>query len=682
MIGRTASCLSVVLGLVFVVPAARVSAQASFVDQDRGMDVHLFRPAVDSKGYISVNGTSILGDRDYSFGLVLDMGLGIFPIRAFEYDPGRTPQAANDDRNKRLVGAAVTGTLHFNYGLANAVVVGMQLPIMIVNGPNTIIPGVFNDRASPSGIDSQGLGNITLHSKWRILRSEAAPIGLAAIVHLELPTGDAAQFRGEPGWALWPVIAADWVPVPMFRLGLNVGYRWNSGRSPDLPWKGRISAVSNPANRASALLFPDLCQTTDGGSLTNAVCPGNVSGGTPIRYDDLLTFGVGASLRIAKAAELVGEFYGAQVVRSFGDKGGLGGEAIGGLKIYVEENSYLLLAGGAGVIQGINSADVRAVLGFIFEPSIGDRDGDGYKDDVDQCPDDPEDFDHFQDEDGCPEPDNDRDGILDIDDECPLVPEDHDGDADEDGCPEGTIGDRDGDGILDNVDQCPDDPEDRDGFEDEDGCPDPDNDKDGILDVDDLCPNDPEDKDNFEDQDGCPDPDNDRDRILDRDDSCPNDPETYNGYQDEDGCPDKGSVIIEENEIIILEKIYFATDSAEILPKSFPIVDAVAATMIGNPQITLVEIQGHADERGTDEYNIRLTSDRAASVRQALIQRGVDSNHLRSAGYGERCAVDPAHNAVAWEKNRRVEFKIIRTDAGPTGVEVACPAGKELIPSD
>jgi flagellar motor protein MotB len=69
-------------------------------------------------------------------------------------------------------------------------------------------------------------------------------------------------------------------------------------------------------------------------------------------------------------------------------------------------------------------------------------------------------------------------------------------------------------------------------------------------------------------------------------------------------------------------------------------------------------------------------------VRQALIQRGVDAKRLRSAGYGERCPVDPAHNAPAWEKNRRVEFKIIRTEAGPTGVEVACPAAKDLIPSE
>jgi outer membrane protein OmpA-like peptidoglycan-associated protein len=386
------------------------------------------------------------------------------------------------------------------------------------------------------------------------------------------------------------------------------------------------------------------------------------------------------AFRFIPRVDLIAEAYGADIVTEIGRKGSLGMEAIGGLKVFVEKNSFLMLGGGVGLTSNVNSADYRGVLAFVFEPSIGDRDNDGYKDDVDKCPDNPEDFDGFEDEDGCPDPDNDRDGIPDVADECPLVPEDHDGDADEDGCPEGIIGDRDGDGILDNVDKCPDDPEDRDGFQDEDGCPDPDNDKDGIPDVRDMCPNDPEDKDGFQDEDGCPDLDNDNDRIPDVDDKCPNDPETYNGFEDEDGCPDRGNVVIEENQIIILEKIYFATNSAEILAKSFPIVDAVAATMIGNPQITFVEIQGHADERATDQYNIDLTRDRAASVLQALVERGVAANRLRSAGYGERCPIDPRHNETAWEKNRRVEFKILATDAGPTGVEVTCQAAKDLIP--
>jgi outer membrane protein OmpA-like peptidoglycan-associated protein len=676
---------SVVLSSLLPLPAD--AQTASLIGG--GMDAHLFRPAVDSKGYISTNGTSVLGAGDYSFGLVMDMGFRIMPFDGFAYDKtAAVTYNANGvgtsgfERKTHLIDQAITGTLHFNYGIANTAVVGLQVPIMVIGGPNMVVPGVYNDSTDPTGLDTQGFGNITLHGKVRLVRYEESKIGVAGILHLELPTGNSKQFRGEPGFAAWPVLAFDWVPVPIFRMGLNVGYRFNSGTGATLPFRGQTRPLNmTPAAGASQLLFPaDTCQ--GGTNVSNATCAGNVTGGNKVKYDDLITGGLAASLRFARSAELVAEAYAGQIARSIGDKGTLGIETIGGLKIYVEDNSYLLLAGGAAPSVSVNSADIRAVIGFIFEPSIGDRDGDGYKDDVDQCPDQPEDFDHFQDEDGCPEPDNDRDGILDVDDECPLVPEDHDGDADEDGCPEGTMGDRDGDGILDNVDKCPDDPEDRDGFQDEDGCPDPDNDNDGILDVDDLCPNNPEDKDNFEDQDGCPDPDNDKDRILDVNDACPNDPETYNGFQDEDGCPDRGNVIIEENEIIILEKIYFATDSAQILERSFPIVDAVGATLIGNPQITLVEVQGHADERGADDYNLRLTADRAASVVQALGQRGVDLKRLRSAGYGERCPVDGRHNAEAWDKNRRVEFKIIKTDSGPTGVEVACPAGRDLVPKD
>ena len=102
---------------------------------------------------------------------------------------------------------------------------------------------------------------------------------------------------------------------------------------------------------------------------------------------------------------------------------------------------------------------------------------------------------------GAPD-DSDHDGIADDVDKCPNEPEDKDGFQDADGCPDP---DNDGDGILDAADKCPNDAEDFDGFQDEDGCPDPDNDKDGIPDVKDKCPNDPETKNGLEDEDGCPD---------------------------------------------------------------------------------------------------------------------------------------------------------------------------------
>ncbi|MBN8611996.1 MAG: OmpA family protein [Deltaproteobacteria bacterium] len=650
-------------------------------DVGLGMDLQLFRPAMDSKGYLSVNGTDILGHLDFSFGLIVNGGFGLVPFTGFHND---STVAAADIEGQRcpsgiLCGRAVdyvfTGILHANLGLANILEVGLQIPIGFSSGPNLTIPGILNDYDSTragQGIGYQGFGNLIVHSKLRILRAERnGGFGLGVGLQVEFPTGNAQRFVGDNTIGLWPMVLGEYRVDRYVRFGLQVGARLFFGDTPTIPVGGRTELAAGVGN------------TVCGRDMMNGMTQCSTTGGSNVSYGPYLTYGLGAGFRLGDSPlELTAEIYGGSIFQSIGQTGGNSLEAMGGLKIFVERNSYLVLSGGGAIpISGLLSADVRGMVGFIFEPSIGDRDGDGYRDDTDQCPDEPEDFDNFGDEDGCPDPDNDRDGILDVDDECPMVPEDRDGDSDEDGCPEGNEGDRDGDGILDADDQCPDDPEDRDGFQDEDGCPDPDNDQDGILDVDDLCPNDPEDRDGFQDEDGCPDPDNDADRILDRDDSCPNDPETYNGTEDEDGCPDRGSVIVTDEGIIILEKIYFETDSAVIMERSYPIVDAVATTLINNPQIQYIEIQGHADERSSDEYNIRLTTDRAAAVLEALVQRGVARDRMRSGGYGERCPLDPRHTPEAWEQNRRVEFKILRTTDGPTGVEVACPAGRDLVPS-
>jgi len=103
------------------------------------------------------------------------------------------------------------------------------------------------------------------------------------------------------------------------------------------------------------------------------------------------------------------------------------------------------------------------------EEGSGDLDHDGFPDAEDACPGDPEDFDGFEDYDGCPDLDNDGDGILDLDDYCPDQPEDVDGFEDADGCPDP---DNDGDGILDEADRCPGEAETANGYQDEDGCPD------------------------------------------------------------------------------------------------------------------------------------------------------------------------------------------------------------------
>jgi OmpA-OmpF porin, OOP family len=608
----------------------------------KGFDTHLFRPALDSKGFFSTNGTDIIGKNDVSFGLVIDYGRSIL----------RVPDRGQD--SSALVGHSFQGTFSFNYGIANVLVAGITFPVNLMSGEQQVNQAGLPTQLPPPGqlqwnttqLDSQAPGFIALHAKARVLRVERG-FGLAVSAQLGVPISDAPRNAGaDPGVWAWPQVIAEkrFGSSGQFKVGLNAGFRWHAPSDTMLDLKdGRF------------------------------------------RDGQRVTYGLGLAYRVLEPVDLVADTYATYLV---GDKGAASAikpsnEVTGGLKIFVERNSYLMLGAGPRYTSGFEAADFRAFVGFIFEPSIGDRDGDGLKDDVDKCPDEPEDFDGFQDEDGCPDPDNDNDGILDKDDRCPNEPEDRDGDQDEDGCPEGSDGDRDGDGIPDSKDKCPDDPEDKDGFQDADGCPDPDNDKDGIPDKKDLCPNDPEDKDGFEDADGCPDPDNDKDGIPDVQDKCPNEPETYNGYQDEDGCPDKGDVIIEDKNIVILKKIKFKTASAEILPESNEILDAVATTVIHHPEFTLIEVAGHADERSDDAYNLRLTQDRVNSVMNALIARRVNRSVLRAKGYGEYCPDDPGHNEEAWEKNRRVEFKIVKTNTGPTGVELGCEtASKKGVKPD
>ena len=554
-----------------------------------GMDTHLFRPAMDSKGFFTVNGTEVLGANQTSFGLIIDYGNDLLRVS----DKGQS--------SPQLINHSFTGTFQFNYGLFNRVVVGVDLPVGLVVGDqqadgagNATSPGMW----STATTNSQTLDYLGAHAKWRITRL-TDPVGLALGVQIGgSPTSAPHNAGADPGFFYWPQLMAEkqlgtggW-----FKLGANGGYRGHTGR-------GTVLDLRNG-------LFDD---------------------------GDLFTYGGAISFRVLDSLELIGETYGTYLLKSDAATGVKpSNEVVGGLKLYVEKNSYFTLGAGPRYTNGFEAANVRAFLGFVFEPSIGDRDGDGIPDDLDKCPDEPEDKDGFQDDDGCPDPDNDNDGIPDIDDRCPNEP----GVAENQGCPRIPVdGDRDGDGIPDSRDKCPDVPEDRDGFEDEDGCPDPDNDKDGIPDV---------------------------------VDKCPNEPETFNGFEDEDGCPDKGKVIIQDNNIIILDKIKFKTGSAEILPESDSILDAVATTIEHHPEFVLMEIAGHADERATDKFNLSLTQRRVDSVRAAILKRGVPANKVRSKGYGEYCPEDPEHNEEAWEKNRRVEFKIVKTTDGPTGVELGC----------
>lgn len=289
------------------------------------------------------------------------------------------------------------------------------------------------------------------------------------------------------------------------------------------------------------------------------------------------------------------------------------------------ENHLQIAEPNAHAAYDLSPPERCAERGFVLAPKPGDRDGDGYLDPDDKCPDEPETWNGFQDEDGCPDdPDTD------------------------------------GDGIPDSKDQCVLEPEDKDSYLDEDGCPEVDNDLDGILDTADKCPNEPEDPDGYEDGDGCPEPDNDKDTVVDLEDQCPNEPGEPGG--DRPGCPRKPSlVVVTEKEIKITQQIHFEFDKDVIRKESYPILDAIVEVLQKNPKIA-IEVQGHTDNKGKPAYNLKLSDRRAASVKKYLVAHGIDASRLQSKGYGMTRPLVPNDSEQNRALNRRVQF--IRTEGG------------------
>jgi outer membrane protein OmpA-like peptidoglycan-associated protein len=137
--------------------------------------------------------------------------------------------------------------------------------------------------------------------------------------------------------------------------------------------------------------------------------------------------------------------------------------------------------------------------------------------------------------------------------------------------------------------------------------------------------------------------------------------------------------------------IGFAPRSAEILEESQPSIVEMAKALAQHPEVSLLQVQGHADERGADVRNIELTQRRAAAVVDALVQHGVQRARLHSVGFGARCPVDSAcrdaasaparcHAAEQWQLDRRVVLVALKVGSSSFAGELACPNGAALIP--
>jgi len=303
-----------------------------------------------------------------------------------------------------------------------------------------------------------------------------------------------------------------------------------------------------------------------------------------------------------------------------------------GVKFWLAENWNVAL--GSNYKYAFEDDDVardyfQHTIGIGFSFGGKDTDGDGIYDRDDECPE----VAGLAQFNGCP--DSDGDGIQDSKDACPQVF----GLADFEGCP-----DTDGDGIPDPKDACPTVA----GTAALGGCPDADGD--GIKDSDDNCPNESGPRANG----GCPYQDKDGDGVLDKDDNCPD----VAGTVANDGCPEISVEVVNELNVQF-KSVLFDNAKASIRTESYPTLDNVASIMQEYPRSRFL-IEGHTDSRGRDAYNQKLSDERAASVLNYLISKGISSSRLESKGFGESQPIASNDTAAGRQENRRVQLSILK----------------------
>jgi outer membrane protein OmpA-like peptidoglycan-associated protein len=287
-----------------------------------------------------------------------------------------------------------------------------------------------------------------------------------------------------------------------------------------------------------------------------------------------------------------------------------------------------------------------------------DFDGDKISNKIDKCKDIPGDCDNM----GCAPPDDDEDGIPNNQDKCPTkkgplitsgCPDaDNDGIIDsEDKCPKqagpkeyGGCPDTDGDGLSDDIDKCPKEK----GKKELDGCPDKDGDK--VPDNVDKCP----DVAGLIANNGCPEEkpkDTDADGIIDIEDDCPNEA----GLKANKGCP-----VSEEKKAAKLaqENLEFFTGSSVIKKSSFNSLNIVAKILKENPSYK-IKLEGHTDNVGKLEKNMKLSIDRAEAVKMFFMQKGIEGERISTIGYGPSVPKGDNDTEAGRTVNRRVDIEFI-----------------------
>ena len=117
----------------------------------------------------------------------------------------------------------------------------------------------------------------------------------------------------------------------------------------------------------------------------------------------------------------------------------------------------------------------------------------------------------------------------------------------------------------------------------------------------------------------------------------------------------KGKALDAKADVLSKRRVYFAFDSSAVDAENRAIVEAHAAYLAANKNVKVV-LEGHADERGTREYNLALGERRAQAVERMVKALGVSADRIKTVSYGEEKALAMDHTEAAWALNRRVEI--------------------------
>jgi OmpA-OmpF porin, OOP family len=379
---RRARRLAIRVGLV----SALASAQTAVAQTRPSVDVRTWRPPVDPEASVVLEPAVTGGP--------LRWNVGTWLIYAQDPVTARTPtnQVASRPLEHQLAADLTLGL-----GLGERAAVGLDLPVFLwQDGTSPLPPSIVSGGEVPT----VGIGDVSVYGKVTALSNDRqglhAGFGLAAIAAASLPTGDRASFMGEGAVTVSCRVLAEYA-LGVAAARASVGYTLRTEQrvwpypgtnasvfGNGLPWA--IGVVLKPK-----ALWPSV--DSDDRQLWELAAHGLLPAGP------VAPFGSGASLL-------------SPALLAFDDRISLGHS----------RDAYVIVGGDLGLDTAIGVPTGRLLLSVGWAPRNHDRDADGVPDDVDQCPDLPEDRDGIQDDDGCPEDDADGDGIADEEDACPLVP--------------------------------------------------------------------------------------------------------------------------------------------------------------------------------------------------------------------------------------------------------------------